>query len=98
MIRWLASKMNSVERRRHLASISLAKLANLYSRNKLPPKPGSKLAELILSYFEYKEDLIIQKKMQNADGKFCKKNLILYPEQPSFSSRHLKSCLFLSFF
>ena len=33
------------------------------------PKPGSKLAALILSYFEYKEDLVIQKKTQNKKRK-----------------------------
>ena len=43
------------------------------------PKPGSKLAEFILSYFEYKEDLIIQKKTQNTDCEFCIKTLILDP-------------------
>ena len=67
-----ASKLNSTERRRHMASIALAKLANLYSRNKLPPKPGSKWAEFISSYFEYKKDLITRKRRKMLTVNFAK--------------------------
>ena len=65
---------------------SLSQARKSLFQEKVTPKYGSKLAEFILSYFEYKEDLIIQKKTQNADCKFCKKSLILDPEQPSFAS------------
>ena len=90
-------RIEDEERRRHH---SLSQARKPLFQEQVTPKPGSTLAEFLLSYFEYNEDLIIQKKTQNADRKLCKKTLIFDPEQPSFVSclsRHLKSSLFFSF-
>ena len=44
------------------------------------------MLDLNLELFWIQDDLIIQKKTQYADCKFCKTILILDPEQPSFVS------------